>query len=123
MVEWWWTIVAAAVGACAGVMVIAICFVAQRADRNIKATWRRKCVYRGTTEQIANALETWSTGNLIDYIYNLQEVMYSACKVSLDLCETCDLDPEKCKGFAFPNVKCSNYKLRDDIRKVQVSTK
>lgn len=70
-------------------------------------------------KQIANALETWSTGNLIDYIYNLNEVMYSACKVSLDLCDTCDLDPKNCNGFAFKNIDCPNEKLRDDIRKVK----
>lgn len=73
-----------------------------------------------TRKQIASALECWSTRNLIDYIYNLQEVMYSACKVSLDLCETCDLDHEKCNGFIFKNVKCPNRKLREDICKVQV---
>lgn len=68
-----------------------------------------------THEQIANALECWSTGNLVDYIYNLHEVMYSACKVSLDLRETCDLKPnERCKEM------CPNYKLREDIRKVQL---
>lgn len=67
-----------------------------------------------TREQIANALQCWSTGNLIDYIYNLQEVMYSACKVSLDLCETCDISPGKrCAEI------CPNHKLRENIQKVQ----
>ena len=75
-----------------------------------------KIVTRG---QIANALQCWSTTELIDYIYNLQEVMYSACKVSLDLCETCDLDLEKCNGVAFKNIECPNKKLRENIRKVK----
>lgn len=67
-----------------------------------------------THEQIGNTLQCWSTDNLINYIFNLQEVMYSACKVSLDLCETCDIDPcERCAEI------CPNHKLREDIRKVQ----
>jgi len=68
-------------------------------------------------EKIETAIECWDKQRLIDHIANLYEVMYSACKVSLDLCETCDLDPkkhaERCKEV------CPNMKLRDDIRKVK----
>lgn len=71
-------------------------------------------------EQISSAIECWEKERLIAYIENLQNVMYSACKVSLDLCDTCDLEPKTCNLKT--NVYCENKQLRKDITKVKVGT-
>lgn len=68
--------------------------------------------------EISNAIECWPKEQLIDFIYNLHEVMYQACKVSLDLCDTCDLHPEEC-GALVTTVDCPNIELRERIQKIR----
>lgn len=64
--------------------------------------------------EISNAIECWGKERLITYIAALQEAMYSACLVSLDLCDTCDLEiSPRCEKM------CPNYKLREDIRAIR----
>ena len=64
--------------------------------------------------EIVNAIECWDKERLINYIAALQEVTYSACVVSLDLCDTCDLETSpRCEKM------CPNYKLREDIRAIR----
>lgn len=64
--------------------------------------------------EISNAIECWGKERLITYIAALQEAMYSACLVSLDLCDTCDLETSpRCEKM------CPNYKLQEDIRAIK----
>ena len=49
-------------------------------------------------------------------IAKLETVMYLACKVSLDICDTCDLQPSTCNGG---NIDCPNRELRKAIQEVR----
>lgn len=48
----------------------------------------------------------------------LRDMLPLVEKVSMDLCESCDLTPEKCNGEAFKNITCPNKSLREALKEV-----